>query len=124
MFTSITFRSSSTIRVLAGCQIQLQSHFIQPDSATTDSDLDTIHNKWTWDLNVLFPTYHKEVVHDYLKDTEQIKNKNPNQVTSSNNVRIIVLTLIAVQTCYCMFKICFTPSHNIRPPIPTYKLRK
>jgi hypothetical protein len=47
-FTSTTIRSSSTITVPAGCQIQLQSHYIQPDSATTDSDLESIHYEWTW----------------------------------------------------------------------------
>ncbi len=59
-FTSITIRSSLSITVPAGCQIQLQSHYIQPDLATTDSDLETVHYKWTRDSSVLFPTNHKE----------------------------------------------------------------
>jgi hypothetical protein len=29
-----------------------------------------------------------------------------------------------VQICYCMFKLCFTPSHNIKPLIPTYRPRE
>jgi hypothetical protein len=53
-----------------------------------------------------------KTVCDYLKDLEDIKNRNPEQLTSANNVLIIVLTLISVQTCYCIYKICFTPSHN------------
>ena len=40
--------------------VSVKSHIIQPDSATTDSDPETIHFKWSWDSNVLFPTYHNE----------------------------------------------------------------
>ena len=47
-----------------GVQLQLQyhlrEHVIQPDTATTDSDLETIHYEWSWDSNVLFPKYHTE----------------------------------------------------------------
>ncbi len=38
--------------------MDLKSHIITPDSATTDSDLETIHNEWSWDLNIMFPKYH------------------------------------------------------------------
>ncbi len=53
-FSSITIRSSSTI---AGCHINLESHIIQPDSATTNWDLETIHYEWSLDSNMLFPKY-------------------------------------------------------------------
>jgi hypothetical protein len=42
-FTSIAIRSSSIITVPTGCLVNLKSHVIQPDTATTDSDLETIH---------------------------------------------------------------------------------
>jgi predicted CopG family antitoxin len=53
-----------------------------------------------------------------------IKAWNPEQLTSTNNVLINVQTFISVQICYCMFKLCFTPSHNIKPLIPTYRPRE
>jgi hypothetical protein len=42
-FQSVTIRKSATITVPPGCQVDLKSHIITPDSATTDSDLETIH---------------------------------------------------------------------------------
>jgi hypothetical protein len=65
-----------------------------------------------------------KTVQDYLKDLEDKSARNPEQLTSTNNLLIIVLTLISVQTCYCMFKLCLMPSHNIKPLIPTYKPRE
>ena len=41
-----------------GCQVDLKSHVITPDSATTDSDLETIHYEWSWDSSIMFPRYH------------------------------------------------------------------
>jgi hypothetical protein len=57
-FTSITIRSSATITVPSGCPVNLKSHVIQPDIATTDLDLETICYEWSWDSNILFPKYH------------------------------------------------------------------
>ncbi len=34
--------------------LHLKSNIIQTDMATTDSDLETIHYKWSWDSNLLF----------------------------------------------------------------------
>jgi hypothetical protein len=56
-FTSIAVRSLSTVTVPPGCNVDLKSHMIQPSSATIDFDLETIHHKWSWDLDVLFPYY-------------------------------------------------------------------
>ena len=53
-FTTIAIRSSATITVPPGCQVNLREHVIQPDTATTDSDLETIHYEWSWDSNMLF----------------------------------------------------------------------
>jgi hypothetical protein len=41
--TAFTIRSSSQITVPPGCQVDLKSHNIPADSATTDSDLETIY---------------------------------------------------------------------------------
>jgi hypothetical protein len=41
--------------VPTGCQIQLKSRIIQPDSAKTGSDLETIHNEWSWDSKCVIP---------------------------------------------------------------------
>jgi hypothetical protein len=156
----IAIKSSSTITVPAGCQINLKSNIIQLDSTTTDSDLETIHYKWSWDSNVLFLMYQTDAfestifhlknltaisinniniavekamamtqsdnktVQDYFKDLEQIKNNNLEHSASTNKVFIILLTLISLQSCYCVFKICFTPTHNINPLFLTYKLRE
>jgi hypothetical protein len=49
--------SSSTITVSPRCQLDLKSQIIQPDSAATDSDLKTIHYKWSWESIILFTTY-------------------------------------------------------------------
>jgi hypothetical protein len=57
MFQSVTIRKSASITVPPGCQVHLKSH-ITPDSATTDSDLETIHYEWSWDSNTMFPKYH------------------------------------------------------------------
>ncbi len=51
--STITIRSSSTITVPPGCIVNLISHMIQPDTATTYTDLDTIY----YDSNILFPKY-------------------------------------------------------------------
>jgi hypothetical protein len=48
---------------------------------------------------------------DYFKDLVNIRYSEPERITSTTNVSIIVLTLIAIQFCYCMFKIGFAPSH-------------
>ncbi len=34
--------------------------FQEKVKAVIDSDLETIYYKWSWDSNVLFPTYHNE----------------------------------------------------------------
>jgi hypothetical protein len=70
-FSSMTIRSSSTITVPAGCDITLKSHIIQLDSATTDSDLDTIHYKWSYNSNVLFPNCHVE---EFETKVEHLQN--------------------------------------------------
>ena len=159
-FTTIAIRSSATVTVPPGCLVNLKEHVIQPDTATTDSDLETIHYEWSWDSNVLFPTYNTEAfeatmihlqnlttvsinnineavatamansksgnktVQEYFDDLENIRLSDNTPVTSVDNVFIIVLTLIGLQSCYCMFKICFTPSHSIKPLFPTYKPRE
>jgi hypothetical protein len=56
-FTSIIVNSSSAFTVPSGCQVDLKTHIIQPDSLTTDSNLETINYKWSWDSNALFPMY-------------------------------------------------------------------
>jgi hypothetical protein len=48
----------SAITVTPKCQVRLKSHIIQPDSATTDSDLDKIHYEWSWYSNFLYTTFH------------------------------------------------------------------
>jgi hypothetical protein len=45
-----------------------------------------------------------KTVQDYLKDLDNIKNSETN-MTSTNNIFIIALTLIAIQSCYCIFNI-------------------
>ena len=159
-FQSITIRSSSVITVQPGCQVDLKSHVIQPDSATTDSDLETIHYEWSWDSNVLFPTYHTQefeatiihlknitaisieninaavasalanskasnkTVEEYFEDLESIRLSDSKPITSIDNVFITVLTFVAIATSYCLFKICFTPSHSIKPLFPSYRPRE
>jgi hypothetical protein len=61
-----------------GCQVDLKSHIITPDSATmdsatTDSDLETIHYKWSWDSNIMFPRYHKQ---EFKATLTHLKNIN------------------------------------------------
>ncbi len=159
-FTSITVRSSSQITVPPGCQVYLRWHSIQPDSTTTNSDLETIHTEWSWDSNFLFPTYHTQefeqtirhsnneaamtkdnissavtaafinsesvnkTMEDYFKDLENIRLSDSKPATFVDNVIIFVLTFITIQSCYCMFQICFIPSHNVEPLFPTYKPRE
>jgi hypothetical protein len=53
-FQLVTIRSSAAITVPPGCQVDLKSHIITLDSATTDSDLETIHYEWSWDSNTSF----------------------------------------------------------------------
>ena len=65
-----------------------------------------------------------KTVQEYFDDLENIRLSENKPVTSVDNVFIIVLTLIGLQSCYCMFKICFTPSHSIKPLFPTYKPRE
>jgi hypothetical protein len=62
-----------------------------------------------------------KTVEAYLKDLEHILLSDPKQTTSVDNVLIIVITLISIQPCCCMFKIWFTPSHSAEPLFPTYK---
>jgi hypothetical protein len=57
-FQSVIIRKSASITVPPGCQVDLKSHIITPDSATMDSDLETIHYKWSWDSNTMIPKYH------------------------------------------------------------------
>jgi hypothetical protein len=64
-----------------------------------------------------------KTVQDNFKDLDNIKNSETH-ITSTNYVLKIVLTSIAIQSCYYMFKICFTESHNIKPLFPTYKARE
>ena len=65
-----------------------------------------------------------KTVQEYFDDLKNIRLSDNTPVTSVDNVFIIVLTLIGLQSCYCMFKICFTPSHSIKPLFPTYKPRE
>ncbi len=62
-FQSVTIRKSASITVPPGCQVDLKSHIITPDSATTDSDLETIHYEWAWDSNTMF----KNIIQANLK---------------------------------------------------------
>jgi hypothetical protein len=92
-FTSITLRSSSQIAVTPGCQVDLKSHNIQQDSATTDSNLETINYEWSWDSDVLFLTYHAQ---EYETTIKHLKN-----VTSItiNNVNLTVAVALPKSKC-------------------------
>jgi hypothetical protein len=63
----------STIMVTSGCKVELNPHFIQLDSMSINSDLETFHHEWSWDSNVLFPSYHTEE----LEDTINVKTICP-----------------------------------------------
>ena len=149
--------------------LQLEVHRqLQPDTATTDWDLETIHYEWSWDLNTLSPKYHTEAfeniiihlqnlstisldninkaveeamaksqgdnktVQDYFNDLDNIKHSETNLTFTNSTIMrtlfadviFVSLTQVAIQSCYCMFKICFTSSHNIKPLFPTYKPRE
>ncbi len=159
-FNSITIRKSTTITVPPGCQVDLKSHIITPDSAVTDSDLETIHYEWAWSSNIMFPKFHtsefeatlihlrnltaisidnineavalaiarsksgNKTVQEYFNDLENIKQDEFKPLTSVDNVFITVLTFVSIATCYLLFKMCFTSSHNIKPLFPSYRLRE
>jgi hypothetical protein len=61
---------------------------------------------------------------DYFEDLEIIWLRDSKKTTFVDNVLIITLTLITVQSCYCVFKICFTPPHKSKPLLPAYKQRE
>jgi hypothetical protein len=85
-FQSITVRKSATITVPPGCQVDLKSHIITPDSATTDSDLETIHYEWSWDSNTMFPKYHTvefEATLNHLKNVTAMTIDNINEAVAS-----------------------------------------
>jgi hypothetical protein len=60
---------------------------------------------------------------EYFKDQENMKLDKIKPVTSVDNLLIIRLSFKAVATCYCLLKICFMPSHNVKTLFPRYKLR-
>jgi hypothetical protein len=64
-----------------------------------------------------------KTVDNYFNELENIRLNDTKPTTSVDNMQIIVLTLFTIQSCYCMFKICFTPSHSSKPLFPTYKPR-
>ena len=85
-FQSITIRKSATITVPPGCQVDLKSHIITPDSATTDSDLETIHYEWSWDSNIMFPKFHTnefEATLIHLKNLTAITIDNINEAVAT-----------------------------------------
>jgi hypothetical protein len=82
-FSPITIRSSSTITIPAGCRITLKSHIIQPDSATTDSDLETIHYEWFYYSNELFPKYHIEQFETRVAHLQNLTAASINSIRAS-----------------------------------------
>jgi hypothetical protein len=131
IFQSVTIRKSATITVPPGCQVDLKSHIITPDSATTDSDLETIHCEWSWDSkhNCNFNRQHQrssgnKTVEQCFKDLENIRLDENKPITSVDNVFITVLAFVSIATCYLLFKICFTWSHSIKPLFPTFRPRE
>jgi hypothetical protein len=58
---------------------------------------------------------------EYFEDLENIRLSKSMPVKSVENVSIIVLIIFDMQSCYCLFKVCFTPSYNIKPFFPTYR---
>jgi hypothetical protein len=145
--------------VAPGCLVDHKSNSVQPDFST-DSDLEIIYYEWSWDSNVLFPTYltqkfetairhlnnvaamtinninsavavvltnnrsANKTVEDYSKQLDDIRLSDTKPTTSVDNVLIIVLGLITIQSYNCVFKICFTPSRSTKPLFPTYKPRE
>jgi hypothetical protein len=88
-FQSVTIRKSATITVPPGCQVDLKSLIITPDSATTDSDLETIHYEWSWDSNIMFPRY-------YTNELEATKIHLSNiTAISIDNINAAVATAMA-----------------------------
>jgi cytosine/uracil/thiamine/allantoin permease len=65
-----------------------------------------------------------KMVQNYFNNLENKKLIYSRTMSLLNNVFIIVLTLIVTQMCYCVFKICFTPSNKIKSLFPTYKPRE
>jgi hypothetical protein len=66
--------------------VDLKSHIITPDSATTDSDLETIHYVWSWDSKIMFPKYHTyefEATLVHLKNITAIYIDNINEVVAT-----------------------------------------
>jgi hypothetical protein len=75
----------ATITVPPGCHLDLKSHIITPDSATTDSDLETIHYEWSWDSNIMFPKYHTnefEATLIHLKNVTSMTIDNINEAVA------------------------------------------
>jgi hypothetical protein len=84
-FPPVTIRKSATITVSPGCQVDLKSHIITPDSATTDSDLETIHYEGSWDSNIMFPKYHTnkfEATLIHLRNNTAISIDNINEAVA------------------------------------------
>ena len=89
-FQSITVRKSASITVPPGCQVDLKSHIIAPDSATTDSDLETIHYEWAWDSNTMFPKYHTsefEATLEHLRNATALSIDNINEAVARATAR-------------------------------------
>jgi hypothetical protein len=66
--------------------MDLKSHILTPDSATTDSDLETIHYEWSWDSNIMFPKYHTyefEVTLIHLRNITAISIDHINEAVAT-----------------------------------------
>ena len=50
----------------------LNKHTIDPDTNSLDDDSKAIHNKWSWELHEIFPTFHLKEFSDTVQD---LKNK-------------------------------------------------
>jgi hypothetical protein len=70
--------------------------------------------------------YHSEnkTVKQFFKIQKNIRLCENKPVTITDNVFNAVITLSAIQSCYDMLAICFTPPYNIKPLLPTYKQRE
>jgi hypothetical protein len=73
-----------TITEPAGCKINLKSHIKNPNSTKTNSDLDTIHYKWSIDSNIMLLTYHTEAFKTTMDHLQNVT------ATSINNIMVAV----------------------------------
>jgi hypothetical protein len=65
-----------------------------------------------------------KTVEQYFKELENIGLEENKPLTSVDNVFITVLTFVSIAACYLLFKICFTPSHSIKPLFPSHRLEE